>query len=498
VLEPDASATGGAVWPRALAEAAGTLHAVGRSLQLSAVVTVAALVTAAAAGAAAVPELALELPPSARQGETVTVRGTLANAGDADAGRIFLDVVVPEAGPDGDPATDDGLDLGSVAFLETLTRGQEVRLDASGRGSHPFLVAAGEPEPVQGEPGGLLWVAVDGFRETLLAGESVGFELAVRMGAAAPAGGMQTIRVRAGFARADVGDAGSGAALTPFRDFAIAPRAVTLAEVAEQLAGDPVVVVAAAELALSESDERALEATLRSAREPLALVVVPEAIGTPQDVLAAVVPAAETGTTVVAVVGERYVVAPDGEGLQAVLDSALAEYGPSAVDEVLRAFALGLGRPPADPAPSPAPPEPAAGVPAEPPPGGIAPEDADGAPVLAIVLSVLGAPAVVAFGAFALTRLRRRAATRPAIDDTRAHLEATVGALGDEVGELLREVEGASVPDDVRDAYTVAVERHQQAALALASASTREELAAVARATEAARADLRRARARLR
>jgi hypothetical protein len=118
--------------------------------------------------------------------------------------------------------------------------------------------------------------------------------------------------------------------------------------------------------------------------------------------------------------------------------------------------------------------------------------------VLAIVLSVLGAAAVVALGAFALTRLRRRAATRPAIDDTRAHLEATVGALGDEVGELLREVEGASVPDDVRDAYTVAVERHQQAALALASASTREEFAAVARATEAARADLRRARARLR
>jgi hypothetical protein len=236
--------------------------------------TLAAALAPGVAAGAAMPLLTVEGPAEARQGETFPVTVVLRNAGTTDGTLSFVDVETPVTGPDGRSSTpEDGIELTSAGFANTVSRGAGFTFDALGRALHPLLSVDGRAEVVEGRPGNELWVSYDQLNQIAFAGGESRFDAEFRVGKRAVPGRPLKIRFRGGFLR---GSPTGGPVVSRELTLRVTPVAVTVDEVAAGLGSDAVSVAASAEAALSAADEAVLESAVRGARTPVFLAVLPE------------------------------------------------------------------------------------------------------------------------------------------------------------------------------------------------------------------------------
>lgn len=471
---------------------------------------VATLALPATASAEAVPEIDVEAPARALQGETVPFTVTLRNTGDVVGLTLFVDVITPEGGADADEASDDGLHLRGIAFPDTLTRGGDYTADRGGRIVHPFLRTDSGPSVLEADPGDVLWSAVDGYRAGLNPGEDVELSGSVRVGRDAPVGRPLTLRIRAGFGSASPFEPNAGSSLTEFARVELVPAAYDLEAGIASLGSELVIWAPAAAVPFSESDVERLQRTLRASSTPVFLAVLPASAGQPDAVLQRIRNGVGLDGTYAAVVGDELVASstlvPDDE-LEAIQAGAL-DTGPGLADApsiVLDVFARDVERyvenppapppPPEEPAPAPAPFErPAAPLssPSEAAPAG---DDGSGPP-----LGLFAIPGILVLAGLATIgskHLRRRRGERQLADEVRDEAQGDLQALGEDIAALDLDIEMPNVSPEAKSDYAQAVTRYDEANRLLGRARTATQLRAVAEAIADGRYAMASAKARL-
>ncbi|MEZ5099663.1 MAG: hypothetical protein R3C15_07665 [Thermoleophilia bacterium] len=471
----------------------------------------AALALPAAARADAVPEIDVEAPTSALQGETVGFAVTLRNAGDLVGLTLFVDVITPEGGPDADEATDDGLELRGIAFPDTLTRGGDYPADRAGRIVHPFLRSDSGPSVIEAEPGDVLWSAVDGYRAGLNPGEAVRLPGSVRVGREATVGRTLVLRVRAGFGSASPFTPNAGSSLTEFARIELVPAAYDLEAGIASLASQLVIWSPAAAVPFSGSDVERLQRTLRASSTPVFLAVLPSSSGQPDAVLQRIRNGVGLDGTYAAVVGDQLVASstlvPDDD-LEAIRAGAL-DTGPGLADApstVLEAFVRDVERyaenppapppPPEQPSPAPAPVErPSAPFSSEAPEAAPAGDGGSGPPI-----GLFAIPGVLVLAGLATVgskQLRRRRGERQLADEVRDEAQGDLQALGEDIAALDLDVEMPTATPEAKADYAHAVTRYDEANRLLGRARTATELRRVAEAIADGRYAMASAKARL-
>jgi hypothetical protein len=462
------------------------------------VLAFAAAVAPSASVGAAEPTLEVEGPAEVRQGDTFAVTVVLRNEGTSDGTISFIDVVTPVTGPDGRAGTpEDGIELESAGFANTVSRGSGFTFDSLGRVLHPLLAVNGSPEIIEGKPGNHLWVAYDQLNQIAFAGGASRFDAEFRLGKRAKPGQPLKIRFRGGFLR---GSATGGPVVSPEVSFRVTPEAVTVEEMAALLASDPVVVAPSAEASLSSSDESLLETAVRDARTPLFLAVLPASAGSPQSVLEQLVSGSGRSGTFLALVGDRYRATSD-RFPQAALDEALREAGaedPEAQPiDVLRKFVRAIDRLAEEPAT-----EDTSSLPSDdrPVPGSVTVVAADvSTPPWGWIIPGAIAASVLALAGGRSARRTIAARRRRAriVAELRARADDELTALGEEIAELDLDVELPGADAEARSDYAKGVDLYDKAGDELERARTPEELGSVVEAIAAGRAAMARAKERL-
>jgi hypothetical protein len=464
-------------------------------------VSAVALVAPTASQARAVPSVHLDAPEQVGQGETFTVEVLLSNGGDEDGSVYFVDIDWPAGGADGNPATDDGIELLSAGFDDSISRGNGFAFDALGRVVHPLLVRNGEPVIVKGRPGDGLWVVYDQLNQLALAGTTHRLVAELRIGKAAAPGKPLTIRVRGGFLRSSLGPSGRPV-VSRFATVRVTPTAVTLEEVAGNLRADAVFAAASADPGLPDGNELSVETAVKAARTPVAIAVLPETAGAPESVLDQLRRLSGLGGTIVVLVGREYRAASDRVE-QAELDRLLQESGAGADEEpgtVLGDFVRALDRfvnaPETPTVPVVTVPElPDVAVPAFDVGGGVRLVTWL-VPVLVVgcVLAlVVGRPIVRS-----VSRNRReRRLARERYERARHEAEAGLAALTSEIADLASVADGTGTDPAVDERYESAVAAYDEAETLLPRATTLDDLATVIGALERGRTAVAAVRARL-
>jgi hypothetical protein len=451
------------------------------------------------AAAAAEPVLEVDGPAEVRQGETFTVTVVLRNAGDSDGTISFMDVVTPVTGPDGREATpEDGIELQSAGFANTVSRGSGFTFDSLGRVLHPLLAVNGSPEVIEGKPGNELWVSYDQLNQIAFAGGASRFDAEFRMGKQAQPGQPLKLRFRGGYLR---GSPTGGPVVSRELTLRVTPTAVTVEEIAAVLASDPVSIAPSAEASLSSADESILETAVRNARTPVFLAVLPSAAGAPQSVLEQVVSGSGRAGTFAVLVGNRYRATSD-RFPQAALDAALQEAGADDPDarplDVLTGFVRAL-----DDLAKPAPQDQdASGEPEdEQAPIGdatVVAASASSPPWGWIVSGAIAGVILLLVGGRAARRsmLARKRRAR-LVAELRGRADDELTALGEDIAELDLDVEMPGADAEAKSAYAVAVDVYDKAGDRLPRAESPQELEQVIEAIAAGRAAMARAKQRL-